>query len=114
MIKFIKEHRRGLIATISFHGLLITLFIFWGFKTPLPLPAEEGILINFGETDFGSGTIEPETSPIEEQEYIPPSSSRESSDATETEEEILEQDFEESAAIENDRPAEEKQYNRCT
>jgi colicin import membrane protein len=109
MIKFIKEHRRGLLATIAFHGILIALFLFWGFKTPLPLPAEEGILINFGETDFGAGDIEPETSPIEEQEYIPPSSSQESSDATETEEEILEQDFEESASIENDRPAEEKQ-----
>jgi TonB family protein len=68
MLNFLKEHNRGIIATIIFHGIVLLMFLFWGFRTPLPLPAEEGILINFGETDFGSGEIEPETSPIDERE----------------------------------------------
>lgn len=103
MLNFIKEHRKGIIATLVFHGIILILFLFWGFRTPLPLPAEEGILINFGETDFGSGEIEPETAPVEEQTYIPPSSSQAATTETETEEEVLSQDFEEAAAIEDQK-----------
>jgi len=103
MFQFFKEHKNGIIATILFHGIVFLLIIFWGFRTPLPLPAEEGILINFGETDFGSGEIEPETSPVEEQNYTPPSSSQSSQSETETEEKILDQDFEDAASIEKQK-----------
>jgi colicin import membrane protein len=111
MLNFLKEHNRGIIATIIFHGIVLLMFLFWGFRTPLPLPAEEGILINFGETDFGSGEIEPETSPIDEQKYIPPSSSQSSQSETDTEEEILDQDYEEAASIENENKNKEQEIS---
>lgn len=54
------EYRvRGIVGTLLFHGLIAFLLIVFGFSTPLPLPAEKGILINFGNSDDGMGTEEP-------------------------------------------------------
>ncbi|MFT6815630.1 MAG: outer membrane biosynthesis protein TonB [Sphingobacteriales bacterium] len=50
-----KNKRYGLLGTIVFHLILLGLFIFFGFITPLPLPAEKGIMINFGDVAEGSG-----------------------------------------------------------
>lgn len=50
--------RKALIGTIMFHALLLLCFIFMGLKYQTPPPPEEGITINFGFDDFGSG-IEP-------------------------------------------------------
>ena len=56
----------GLVGTVVFHlGLLVFIIIF-GFATPLPLPGEEGILINFGTDDQGAGEDEPMMSQIQE------------------------------------------------
>ncbi len=53
--------KRGLIFTLGFHlGVLLLLF-FTGFTTPLPLPEEEGIMIDFGDAATGLGEIEPQT-----------------------------------------------------
>ncbi len=52
---------RGLLGTLIFHTLLLMIFIFFGFITPLPLPEEAGILINFGDSETGLGSEEPHT-----------------------------------------------------
>jgi TonB family protein len=49
----------GIATTIIFHIAVIFLFLYFGFRTPLPLPAEQGILVNFGDDLEGAGTIEP-------------------------------------------------------
>ncbi len=54
-----KISRRGLIATIIYHGLLLALMIFAGLTFPDPPPEEEGILVNFGTDDSGFGQFEP-------------------------------------------------------
>ncbi|MDB4581538.1 cell envelope integrity protein TolA [Draconibacterium sp.] len=54
-----KEHKKGLIGTIIFHVILLLLLVFLGFFTPLPLPGEEGILVNFGDSENGFGDREP-------------------------------------------------------
>ena len=60
MANYIREHRRGIIGTTLFHLLIIVFFILYkGFSTPLPLPDDEGILVNFGTQETGSGEIEP-------------------------------------------------------
>ncbi|MBR7068191.1 MAG: cell envelope integrity protein TolA [Bacteroidales bacterium] len=52
----------GVIGSLLFHiGLIILLFVS-GFSTPLPLPAEEGVMINFGDGPDGSGLNEPSIS----------------------------------------------------
>ena len=79
------------------------LLIFFGFITPLPLPEEEGILINFGTDDQGSGLIEPSAgNPPEEVKAetasTPPEPVSSSQAQTETEK-ILTQDIEETVAV---------------
>jgi colicin import membrane protein len=59
------EWKRGLIGSIMFHILLVIILLIAGFITPLPLPAEQGILVNFGTDETGSGLIEPSGSSTE-------------------------------------------------
>jgi len=54
-----KLKRRGLIATIIYHALLLLLLVFAGLTFPDPPPEEEGILVNFGTDEFGLGDFEP-------------------------------------------------------
>jgi len=51
--------RVGFVGTLLFHAAIVALLFFLGFRTPLPLPEEEGILINFGNTDQGAGNKRP-------------------------------------------------------
>jgi TonB family protein len=97
----------GILGTILFHGILVLIIMFLGFSTPLPLPEEEGILINFGTDDFGLGETEPAYSELpDEQEFIP----QEEEYITETDkEEILTQDYEESVAVEEKKVTTETQ-----
>ena len=47
-------------GTLLFHGLLIFLLFWVALRTPLPLPGEEGIEVNLGNSDDGMGDIQPE------------------------------------------------------
>lgn len=49
-----KNKKRGLLATIVYHVLLVLLFVFVGLTYQDP-PPEDGIAINFGYEDDGSG-----------------------------------------------------------
>ncbi len=90
----------GYLGTGIFHIVLILLLVLLGFKTPLPLPAEEGILINFGTEDQGSGLIEPSESNSAPEEGTPPASVPDAAEsAPSNEENILTQDLEETIAL---------------
>jgi TonB family protein len=54
-----RSKRIGLVGTVLFHTGIIAFLFFFGFRTPLPLPEEEGIVINFGNTDQGAGNKRP-------------------------------------------------------
>ncbi|MCZ4694185.1 TonB family protein [Ancylomarina euxinus] len=54
-----KSKRIGFVGTLLFHTGIVALLFFLGFRTPLPFPEEEGILINFGNTDQGAGNKRP-------------------------------------------------------
>jgi outer membrane biosynthesis protein TonB len=87
---------KAFVLTAVFYTLLLFMFLFMGFRTPLPLPAEQGILINFGDDDFGSGTIEPrEIEEVVEQTASTPTAET----VTEELEEQLTQDYEEAPAV---------------
>ncbi|MFW6218908.1 MAG: hypothetical protein ACOC3S_02195 [Bacteroidota bacterium] len=92
---------RGILGTLLFHLGLVILFLIAGFHTPLPLPAEEGILVNFGNSPTGRGNIEPAaaepvpTEPQPEQE-IP-------------EETPMTQDFEDAPAIDTKQESKPKE-----
>jgi colicin import membrane protein len=102
MEQIVYEHKKGIIGSIIFHILVILYFIIFGFRTPLPLPAEEGILVNFGNTDKGLG----------DDEQLPASSSAlavaASSQAQQAEEEIMTQNFEEAPVLEKKKITKEE------
>lgn len=55
---------RGWIGTILFHSIvLLILFFLFSFKTPLPLPGENGVEVgtevNLGNSDLGLGNFQP-------------------------------------------------------
>ncbi len=64
------DQRRGVISTVLFHIALLLLMLFFGLSTPLPLPPEEGILVDFGQSETGLGEIEPSAAQAPE-EAIP-------------------------------------------
>ena len=88
--------KKGIVGTIVFHTGLLAFAILFGFVTPLPLPEEEGIIINFGTDQTGFGDQEPMYSEIPEQSTPPP---QEAVTPTESTEEIISQDFEEAPVV---------------
>ncbi len=99
----------GIIGTLVFHVAILLFVVMLGFATPLPLPDEDGILINFGTEETGSGNLEPMISEIPEEISAPPS--QEIAVPDESEEEVVTQDFEEAPALEKQKETvpEEKQ-----
>ncbi|HPW67185.1 MAG TPA: TonB family protein [Salinivirgaceae bacterium] len=91
----------GFIGTVIFHVAAVIIMFLFGFVTPLPLPEEEGILINFGVDDAGSGDIETQLSqPISAVETQPQESNPVAEISDNNEKEILTQDYEETAVME--------------
>ena len=122
-----KLKRRGLIATIVYHALLLLLLVFAGLTFPDPPPEEEGILVNFGTDEFGLGDFEPmgddqqagnpdeEVSriqePVEEEveEYVEPvEETREAYTPPDPVEVDQTQDVEETKVIEKPKPTAEE------
>ncbi|PKQ65484.1 hypothetical protein BZG02_00305 [Labilibaculum filiforme] len=64
-----KGKQIGFVGTIIFHIGLLALLFYLGFYTPLPLPEEEGILVNFGNTDQGLGKEDP--APSQSSQAVP-------------------------------------------
>ncbi|MEA3317482.1 MAG: TonB family protein [Bacteroidota bacterium] len=107
MLEFIKKHKSGIIGTIIFHAIFFIALIILGFTTPLPLPGEEGILINFGDLEIGSGAIEPQKN----EEKIPEEKKEKqisSNNVSESEVENLTQDFEEAPEVETQDVSQEE------
>lgn len=115
-MKYFEKHKKGIIGTIIYHLIILLLLIFLGFFTSLPLPGEEGILVNFGTSDQGLGELEPSpqrrnpepVQPVqqeeEQQQVTPPPPTTTPPPATPepepAEEVAMTQDYEETAAIE--------------
>lgn len=85
-----KNRRKALMSTLIIHGALLILFLFVGLTYYDPKP-EDGILINFGNSETGSGEV-----------YEAPSSGspqNQSSQPVESQE-VLTQDIEDAPSIE--------------
>lgn len=98
-----KNRKKGIIASIVLHLALVLIFAFFGMSYTIPPPEEEGITINFGFTDAGSGPVQSSSTEQPVQEEVVEEQVEETVEET-ADEEILEQSIEESAAI----PKEEK------
>jgi colicin import membrane protein len=108
---------RGMIGTVLFHGMIIALMLYIHFSAPFPPPPEQGILVNFGTNDEGSGTIEPQRQPYTPQEEeeaasVPQSSSPPVQVAEKAEtspKELMTQDLEEAPAVTKQKSQKEEE-----
>jgi len=93
-----RNSRNAFIGTAFFHAVVLVLFMIFGFRTPLSLPVESGIAINFGFDETGTGDTEPTEvgSDAQQQSSASPSSSS-SSETADLNSQT--QDVEEAAAI---------------
>jgi hypothetical protein len=104
-----KLNRRGLIATIIYHTLLLLLLVFAGLTFPDPPPEEEGILVNFGTDLTGLGEYEPsgdnqqagDPEPQAVEQSTPPPA-----EVAETEREVMETPAREQTPVREQSPAE--------
>lgn len=102
-----KYDSKAILGTVIFHAALLLVFIFFGLSTPLPLPEEEGVLVNLGYTEIGSGDRQPLSA-------SPPPPQPQPSQAAPEAEDVATQSTEESIAIPEapkprpDRPRQEE------
>lgn len=107
---YLKEHRAGLIGTIIIHVMILLLLLLIVFSPPMPIPTEEGILVNFGESETGFGLEEPApaaAAPLKAQQEMqaaskslpPPPAKKVASQVDK--EEIMTQDYEKTVALES-------------
>jgi outer membrane biosynthesis protein TonB len=99
-----KNKISGIAGTILFHIGALLLLIFMALRTPLPLPGEEGVMVNFGYDETGMGVDQQmEQAPAETVQQIetPPQETEE--------EQYLTQDVEEAPAIEKKKEEPKKE-----
>ena len=94
MINERKNKVRGILGTILFHIGMLILLLFLALRTPLPLPGEEGVLVNLGYDETGMG-IDQKEEQASAEPLVQPAPSR----LEPKEEEYLVQDVEEAPAI---------------
>jgi len=58
-MNYISEHKSGIIGTVITHGLILFFLMYFGILTTIPKPPDEGILVNFGDSETGFGMEEP-------------------------------------------------------
>ena len=97
-----KDKGLAIAGTIVVHALAVLVLFLMAFKTPLPLPGEEGVEVDLGMMDQGMGNIQPETSAIP-QSYTPPQKSQQAED------ELAMQNDEEAPSIEQPKTYKPKQ-----
>ncbi len=100
-----EKHTRGILATLLFHSVVVGGLVLFGLHTPLPLPEEQALLINFGTDQGGSGLLEPAPTPPSS---TPPPAREEpkKEEVQQPKEKIVTQDIEEAAAVESGKKKE--------
>jgi hypothetical protein len=98
------EKGKGLAGTIIIHVILFLLLILVSFSVPPPPEVEEGIIVNFGTDETGSGLIEPSV-PAQQAQAAPATSQEEEISEDEP---LLTQNNEEAPEVKKVDPEAEK------
>jgi outer membrane biosynthesis protein TonB len=94
MIKEKKNRLAAILGTILFHIGVLMLFIFLALRTPLPLPGEQGVIVNLGYDETGMGMDQAEQPAPTADKPLPPAPRQ-----VQEEEDYLVQDIDEAPAI---------------
>ncbi|MCK9613399.1 MAG: energy transducer TonB [Bacteroidales bacterium] len=108
-MKLTKNDIKGIAGTLLFHAVVLLCFIFFGFSTPLPLPEEEGVEVNLGYSDDGTGDIEP-VNPFSQNAANNNNSSNENENITQNTEESV--NLNKNKTENNTTQSEEPQVNK--
>jgi outer membrane biosynthesis protein TonB len=107
-----KDRRTGLIVSLTIHAILLVIFFFFGLKYIIP-PPEEGMVINFGTTETGLGTVESEPMQSNEAVEVPvpqvnPTPPQPEVSKPVVQEQVVTQETEEEIAFKKEKEAQEK------
>ena len=97
-----KDKGIAVAGTIVVHALVVLVLFLMAFRTPLPLPGEEGVEVDLGMMDQGMGNIQPEKPAI-------PMAAQPKQEQSQTKEDIVTQNDEEAPAIEKPKTTKPKQ-----
>ncbi|WP_310991277.1 energy transducer TonB [Aequorivita marina] len=104
-----KHERKSMIITVIVHVIILVLLFYVGMRYLDP-PIEQGIAINFGTTETGSGNIQPtekiETAP-QKTTSTPEAQPKAEPDTHVEKDEVVTQDTEEAPVIKKEKPKKE-------
>lgn len=102
-MNYFSKHKEGIILTVLFHIALVLLLMKLGFFTPLPLPEDKGVLVDFGNSSVGKWHQEPAPRPQQQeavqQSSVPPPAQASQPIQTSGKEEVMTQNVEKTVAI---------------
>ena len=100
-----KDKGIAAMGTIVVHALAVLILFLMAFRTPLPLPGEEGVEVDLGMMNQGMGNIQPEKPAI-------PQSAQPQQQPNKSKEDIVTQNDEEAPAIEKPKVTKPKQETK--
>ena len=100
-----KSRGIAIVGTIVVHALVVLVLFLMAFRTPLPLPGEEGVEVDLGMMDQGMGNIQPEKPAI-------PMAAQPQQEQNKSKEDIVTQNDEEAPAIEKPKNTKPKQETK--
>ena len=100
-----KDKGIAIAGTIVVHALVLLVLFLMAFRTPLPLPGEEGVEVDLGMMDQGMGNIQPEKPAI-------PMAAQPQQQQNKSKEDIVTQNDEEAPAIEKPKNTKPKQETK--
>ncbi len=98
-----RDEKKAMVVTIVFHVALIIIFLFAGLSYMEPPPPEEGILINFGTSNEGSGDVQTQSNVQTEQQVVKEQISKEAAPSQSSEEELMTQDAEAAPKVNTEK-----------
>ena len=101
-----KDRTIAAVGTILVHALIVLALFLMAFRTPLPLPGEEGVEVDLGMYNQGIGEVQPEKSAIPQQSTPP----KPHEDKTvKSKDDIVTQDTEEAPSLKTEKKKEQKE-----
>lgn len=103
-----KDKAYAFLGTVVVHLLVLLVLFLMAFRTPLPLPGEEGVEVDLGLYNQGMGQEQPDKPAIPEQSA--PAKPHDETD-TKSKEEIVTEDSEDTPAIKTEKKKDPKEEN---
>ena len=97
-----KDKGIAIVGTIVVHALVVLVLFLMAFRTPLPLPGEEGVEVDLGMMDQGMGNIQPEKPAI-------PMASQPQKQPSQAKEDIVTHNDDEAPSLEKPKSTKPKQ-----